>query len=204
VPEPAKLASPILALAPPYVCAALNGVAAIALATVLRPGLGMDGDASAAAAYVAGHVVEWRAGWLLWMAAGLSLVVFYVWWARRLKGTLVRVALAISILGLVADLGSEAALVLWLPERYAEVAAPALVVSGVAANGFYSLAGALLTLATPGLPALLRVWAWGIWSCGGLLTASVILSLPLLAAVATAALFALLCPWCVLVARRLG
>src|SRR5256885_8612070 len=78
----------------PYACAIVNGLAALALATVLAPGVSLA-PVPASAAYVAGHLVAWRLGWALWIAAALSVLPFFWWWAARLRSPPVpRLALA--------------------------------------------------------------------------------------------------------------
>src|SRR5256885_14334137 len=70
-------------LSVPLVCAAVNGAAALALATVLAPGA-LLAPSAAGAAYVAEHLAAWRAGWGLWIAPALSLLAFFGWGAGRI------------------------------------------------------------------------------------------------------------------------
>jgi hypothetical protein len=183
-------------LAAPLVCAALNFVAALAMAVVLAPGTPLVADPAQRAAYVSAHQLEWRLGWLIWMAAGLSLLWFYAWWRARVGAP--HVVLVVAAFGYVADLVAETAFVLYLVTEPFTVA-----LTGGVANGLYTVAGALLTLATP-LPALARAWAWTMWTIGALLSIGAFLGIPLQVATATALLFALFCPWCVYLARRLA
>src|SRR5258706_8789151 len=69
-------------IAPPIVCAALNFAAAFALLFVLAPATPLVADPVERLVYVATHLLEWRLGWLTWVAAGLSLLWFY-WWGRE-------------------------------------------------------------------------------------------------------------------------
>ena len=79
-----------------WICAIVNGAAAFALATVLAPGVSLA-PTPAGAAYVAGHLVEWRTGWALWMAAALSLLAFFRWWGSRLGWpAMARLAVAVA------------------------------------------------------------------------------------------------------------
>ncbi|MFN2520377.1 MAG: hypothetical protein ABR525_04950 [Candidatus Limnocylindria bacterium] len=69
----------------PYACAALNAGAAIALAALSRGTLAQP-DVQARADFVDQHLLAWRSGWAVWMAASSSLLVFYAWWGRELCG----------------------------------------------------------------------------------------------------------------------
>src|SRR5207253_790514 len=99
------------------------------------------------------HLDTWRAGWLLWIGAAISLLAFFGWWASRLpRAPAVWLALALACVGLSFDLVAESLLVAWSPERYLDVAPVAFRLTGVGANGSYSVAGLILTIRTPGLP----------------------------------------------------
>jgi hypothetical protein len=148
------------------------------------------------------------------MAAGVSLVLFYRWLAVRARsGSLARLAVGVALVGLAVDLVGEAALILLVPDVAYEFAQPALYLSGGGANGLYALSGALLTVAVPVRGRLAAV-AWMIWATGAVVSVAAVASLggpsfaglarwPLVAAVASATLFALLVPWCVAVGRAL-
>lgn len=188
----------------PYVCAAVNAAAAIALATVLAPGAS-NAPTEANAAYVHGHVEVWRAGWLLWIAAAISLLAFFAWWATRLeRSALLWAALAIACAGLAFDLVAESLLASWSPERFVDVAPEAFRLTGVGANGLYSVAGLILTARTRGLPRWLTQWSWTIWLLGVGLAVAVAIGSDIAARLLTAALFALLVPWLVVFGRRLA
>jgi len=71
----------------------------------------------------------------------------------------------------------------------------ASLLTGGAANGLYSLAGALLTIGTPALRGALRALAWAVWaSCFALTIFSICGSVSGMV-ISTAALMTLLCPW---------
>lgn len=184
-----------------YACAALNASAALALATVLAPGVSLTyGPANAA--YVATHLQLWRAGWALWILSAVSLLAFFGWWAARAGWPVVaRVAVAIGALGVLADVTAEARLIAWSADL--DVSA-ALRQSGVIANACYSVAGALLMLATPGLPRVLAWWGWAVWGLGAGLSIAAAGSSDVGSEVLTAALFVLFVPWLVVVGRRLS
>jgi hypothetical protein len=178
-----------------------NGVAAVALATVLAPGVSLSyGPGNAA--YIAAHLDVWRAGWALWIVAALTLLVFFGWWAARAGWPAVaRIALVIGALGVIADITAEARLIAWSADL--DVSG-ALRQSGVVANTCYSLAGALLMRATPGLPRQLWWWGWAVWTCGIGLSIATAASSDLGSQILTAAIFVLFIPWLVVAGRRLS
>jgi len=182
--------------AAPLVCAALNSAATLVMAFVLAPATPIVTDAAERLAYVQTHVVTWRLGWAVWIAAALSLLWFYAWWRGRIGGSYVAVALAAG--GLIADVTSETMLIL-----YDATTAPfAFVLTGVVANGLYTACGIWLTLAMR-LSTTERLWAAVMWAAGIALSIATLTGLYLLAAIATAVLFALFCPWCVYLAGKL-
>lgn len=185
----------------PYACAVMNLAAVIVLALVLAPGTTVVPNVDERVRYIGEHLVAWRAAWAVWMAAAVSLLWFYVWWRARVNAP--HVALAVALLGIAADWSAELSLVISGAEGHAAVAPLAFFLTGAVANGLYTIAGVILTLATPlGIGA--RAYAALMWCAGGLLSVGAALALPLLTAGATAALFALFLPWCVWLARRLG
>ena len=188
----------------PYACAGLNLAAVGALATLLRPGTEAGGDLAARAAYVSGSPLSWRGGWALWIAAALSLVAFYAWWASRLRrGGLAMAALVVACVGLGFDLTAESLLIGWLPRDFSAVAPLASALTGGAANGLYTVAGIWLTALTPGIRGRFAVWTWVMWAAALLLTVFTLVRNFTGVAVCTAVLFALFCPWVVVLGRRL-
>jgi hypothetical protein len=189
--------------AAPLVCAGTNAVAALGMLVLLRPGTEVQPDAAARAAYVASHLLEWRVGWMLWVAAASTLIAFFAWWSARASRRALAVAgFAVGALGLFFDATAESIFVGWMPERM-DLARRAAVLSGGVANGLYCSGGLLLTLAIPDLPSALRRWSLAIWVAGlGLTAATVAWSVPWIVA-CTAAVMALFLPWVVVVGRRL-
>ena len=174
----------------------LNFAATMVMALVLAPATPIVTDAVERAAYVQTNLVAWRLGWTVWIAAALSLLWFYAWWRGRLGASYAPVVLAAG--GLVTDVTSELMLIL-----YDATTAPfAFVLTGVVANGLYTACGIWLTLAMR-LSTTERVWAALMWGAGITLSVATLTGLYLLAAVATAVLFALFCPWCVYLAVKL-
>lgn len=185
---------------PAYFCAAANLVAALALATVLAPGTTLVAE-PARSAYVEANVALWRAGWSLWAVAAVSLLLFYRWWTERVRAG--RGALAIATAGFVADLVAQSLLIAVVPER-PELARPAFMLTGGAANGLYTLAGALLTLQTRDVRGVFATWTWAIWALGAVLAIVSVLELPSAVAASGGALFLLFVPWCLALGRRLA
>jgi hypothetical protein len=186
-----------------WICAIVSGAAALALATVLSPGVSLA-PTPAGAAYVALHLVPWRLGWALWIAAALALLAFFWWWGSRLGWPAVaRVAVALAAAGVVADLSAESALIAWSPGQPFDIGGP-LRLSGIVANGLYSVAGAILTLRSPDLPGWLAQWSWAIWLLGFGLAVAAAAGSDEASRLFTAALFALFVPWLVVFGRRLA
>ena len=186
-----------------WTCAVVNGAAALALATVLAPGVSLA-PTPVGAAHVAGHLLAWRIGWTLWMAAALSLLAFFWWWGSRLGWpAMARLAVAVAAIGVVADLTAESLLIAWTGDRTFDIGGP-LRLSGIVANGLYSVAGAMLTARTGGLPRWLAQWSWTVWLLGFGLALAAAAGSDEGSRVLTAALFALFIPWLVVFGRRLG
>lgn len=180
----------------PWACATLNLLAAIAMLFWLRGGTEAIPSFSARASYIVEHAVLWRAGWLIWMIAALSLVAFYAWWGSWIPSSRTAIAaFLIAIAGLIFDLFAEALFVGWLPERIEVLGPLGSLLSGAVANGLYAIAGAVLTLGMPSLGGSLRIWAWTIWITGFGLTACTLIGNVTGVALATAILMGLLCPW---------
>jgi hypothetical protein len=182
--------------AAPLVCAAVNFAATLVMAFVLAPATPIVSDLTERLVYVQTHLLAWQLGWAVWIAAAVSLLWFYAWWRGRIGASFVAVALAAG--GLIADVTSETMLIF-----YDTTTAPlAFALTGVVANGLYTACGICLTLATR-LSAAERTWATVMWAAGVTLSIATLAGLYLLAAIATAVLFALFCPWCVYLAVKL-
>ena len=98
---------------------------------------------------------------------------------------------------------AESRLIAWSPGQPFDVGG-SLRLSGIGANGSYSLAGAMLTSRTRGLPRWLAQWSWTVWVVGIGLAVAVAAGSDTWARLLTAGLFALLVPWLVVFARRLA
>ena len=130
--------------------------------------------------------------WILWMIAAISLIGFYAWWGARVGNI---AALAIAASGIVCDFSGESMFIAFPNhERLASL------LTGGAANGLYTLAGILLTLATPSLP--LRWLAWIAWSSGIALIIVTILNVQIGIVICSAALMISFIPFVIAMARQ--
>jgi hypothetical protein len=189
----------------PYACAGLNLLSALALALVLRPGTEVGGGEAERVSFITGNEVAWRLGWAAWVAAALSLVGFLAWWGSRLANRrLVTAAVLVACTGIAFDLTAEALYIGWLPRDIGAIAPAAALLTGGLGNGLYTVAGSLLTLGTPSIRGWLAGWTWSMWAAGFALSAFTLLHSFTGVAVSTAVLFALFCPWCVTMGRRLA
>jgi small multidrug resistance pump len=189
----------------PAACAATNLAAIVAMGTALRFGTEIVPLPADRIAYIAAHPVLWRAGWSLWIAAAVSLVAFYAWWGGFLEHPGWGVsAVAVAAAGLSFDLTGESLLIGWLPRDYDRLARAATLLTGAGANGLYTFAGILLTVATPSLRGFLRATTWAIWLAGAALTVFALAGTPLGIAISTTIVFVMFCPWVLLVGRALG
>jgi len=161
----------------PYWCAGLHVIAAIATLVLLHS-----------------HP---RAMWLLWMIAAISLVGFYTWWGSSLQ----RVApLAVAMIAIACDFSGESIYIGWLPPAGTKLERAAALLTSGAANGLYTLAGIMLTLASPSLP--FRWLAWLAWASGVALTTVTILNVQTGVVITSAALMIFFIPFVVAMARR--
>jgi hypothetical protein len=183
----------------PQACAAANLAAVIVLALVLAPATPLVADIAERERYVREHLLAWRLGWATWMLAAATLIWCYAWWRRRVGGP--HLAIVIALAGIAADWSAETMLIASGADGYGAVAPLAFFLTGAVANGAYTAAGILLTLATP-LTQRSRAYAALMWSAGLSLSFGALFSINLITALATAELFALFIPWCVWLWRR--
>ena len=180
----------------PYLCAALNLAAALAIPLLLLPGMDMVRDRAARLGYIAAHPVFWRTGWGIWMLAALSLLGFYSWWAARVGSrSLGMAALTLAIAGMGGDLLAESLYVGWLPDDDDRIRALARLLTGAWGNTLYTLCGILLTLGSRWLRGPARACAWLIWAAGLALGGFSMTGNTTGMAASMALLFILFCPW---------
>jgi hypothetical protein len=160
-----------------YLAAAVNLTAGLVMLLALRHGIPAgESDLPARIAYVTGHALTWRLGWLVWNLAAISLLGFFVALAacwRDRAPILCELALLCAAGGLAADLGAETILAAVSPnlagDMYVAVESIAVALTGYLGNGLYAIGGILLTWAgrrelPPGLLWLAAaVWTAALW-----------------------------------------
>jgi hypothetical protein len=181
----------------PYWCAALHLAAAIGTVTLLRGGSEAVSDIRQRVAYMSEHPDRWRAGWLLWMLAALSLAGFYLWWGARIATRAPMIAFVITAFGLACDFAGESLFIISIPAPNSPMDRTASLLTGGAGNGLYTVAAILLTLASPKMRPFLRRWAWLTWTSGVALTVFTIINMPAGVVIASAVLMMLFIPWVV-------
>jgi hypothetical protein len=140
------------------------------------------------------------------MFAAATLVGFYAWWGNRLAARGVAlVAVMITAIGMICDFSGEGLLALLLVERaltigedpaaFAGVERTFTLLSAATANGLYTIGGALLTLATAGLPPWIRLAMWGTWLAGAGMTAAAVVDSVSGMVFSAVVLFPLLLTW---------
>ncbi|HEY2932589.1 MAG TPA: hypothetical protein VGK99_12665 [Acidobacteriota bacterium] len=173
--------SPRHAAAAAYAAAAFNLIAAAAMLVLLRPGMPLEGSLLAdRMEFVHAHRIIWWTGWLIWHAAAVSLIAFYVGFAAvaaRHTPLLSVLAILCAVAGLAADLAAEAFYMGLAPEiepqYFPAVERAAGLLTGYAANGLYALAGILLTFgAARELPSPLVWFSIPVWSSALALSAT--------------------------------
>ena len=196
-----------------YAAAVLNLIAPLATLTLLRSGMPLPGNTLAdRMAYVSSHTGAWRAGWLVWHAAAIALLVFYLalalrWWTRApLRCGL---ALLCAGAGMAVDLGAQAVYIGVAPAleggAYAVVERAAIVLTGYFGNGMYTLAGVLLVWAgATELPRRLVLLSAPVWAAGAALSAASLLDSATGQFWSTAVLLPALALWSVLTGRWLA
>jgi hypothetical protein len=151
----------------PRICAVAHVAAGVATLVWIAGGSEAEPDPLSRGEFVAAHAFTWRAAWFIWMAAAISTGGFFYWWAARsVKPRLARAALVIGFAAIVVDFFSDALFIGWVPEHYATFAPFTTFVSQVIANGLYSLAGAILMLASAPMRPGFRLWGWAVWLAG--------------------------------------
>lgn len=156
-------------------------LAALAMLFLLRAGL-PDPATSAGSRleFIRANRGLWWSGWLLWQLAAVSLLALYGALALRWGRTsplLSLVGLMTAAAGIAADLAGQSlymALPLMVdPVQFVLVERAAVVVTGYAANGLYTVAGLLITLAGWNeLPKSIVAVSLVLWSAGFLLAAA--------------------------------
>ncbi|MEK7466959.1 MAG: hypothetical protein AAB074_06035 [Planctomycetota bacterium] len=193
-----------LSAAIPCAAAGIHAAAAFAMLLVISPAADPGIPLPARIDWFVGHRELWQASWICWMLGALSLIAFYGWWGTRTASRRVTgIAVVTAVLGACFDLTWEARLVAANRDNVVEVLRGAGFWTTVFANGFYCIAGVILTVVTPGLPWWLRAWTWAIWIVGfGMSAAGAVQWMPGIK-ITTGVITVLLVPWFVVLGRFL-
>jgi hypothetical protein len=160
-------------------CAALYAAAGIGSLVLLSGGSSaVEGDVGDRIAYIDGHTAGWRAGWLLWAAAGVAVLAFYSRVAPfDVSG---RTAIALATTGVAVRLVADTGMALLLPLAPAlQVAVErwAFVAFGLIGHGLETMAGILIVWGawtSDRLPRWLVMTSLPLWLSGGVLCGAVI------------------------------
>jgi hypothetical protein len=191
-------------------------VVGLALAvTGMRPGTPLV-PAAERAAYLAGRPLLWSLGWTTWMLCALALVAFLAALARAVPeaGAVMGPVVMLAAAGAAIDLLCDALYITVLPDlardgpgRLFLAVERALGVGGVVvANGLYSVAVLLATLALrvrPAAPAFVRALGYATFAAGMLMVAAGFTGDPRQLALATGPTILCFMAWTVGVARSL-
>ena len=189
----------------PRLCAFVHVAAVGATLLWIRGGSEVEPDPVSRATYVMTHATSWRAAWFIWMFAAVSLGGFYCWWAAASTRTeIARAALVVAGLGLAADFFADSLFIGWLSSPFAGHASFATIESEVVANGLYSIAGAMLMLASAPMRPWFRTLGWAVWLSGFALAAAGALRWNTAIVASSALLFTTFIPWVWLANRVLG
>lgn len=130
----------------------LHLLAGLAMLLVLRRGLQTNPDLSDRLLFLARHGRAWTLAWSTWTAAGASIIVFYACFlaAHSRAKTLWWTALGLAAAALGCDWSAQYLEIVVLPglsaspEAFLSLHRDAVLLTGAAANGFYTLDAALL------------------------------------------------------------
>lgn len=130
----------------------LHLTAGIAMAAILRRGLQTNPDLNDRLLFLAGHRALWTFGWLTWTAAGASILLFYACFAAAHSSSRLYwwTVLGLALSALTCDWAAQYLEVVILPgltgttPLFLSTHRAAVLLTGGAANGFYTLDAALL------------------------------------------------------------
>lgn len=168
--------------------------------------------------YLAAYPLAWSLGWGVWMLCAAALVSFVAVAVKLLgeRDALGRLSLILVVVGAGFDLFCDAVYILVFPRIASLNPVPEAIFllleqvtaigSLVIANGMYSIAVLLLTLALrgrPGLAPFITTTGYGVTVFGLLLAAAAFTGVPWHIEWATGPTIGLFCVWVLLVARSL-
>jgi hypothetical protein len=187
-----------------------NLLASALMLFVLRRGLPPE-SLDTRSEFVSSHETLWRLGWLSWNVAAVTLIGLLLVLASRWKHEapfLCALAIVVATAGLAADLSAEALLIglsKQSPGTFESIQTEALLLTGFVANGLYTLAGILLTVAGRRLlPRALLVLAALVWTAGLWLAAATLVDSSTGEIASTGVLMPSFVIWAVLLGRWFG
>src|SRR5437773_10144347 len=137
----------------------LHLLAGIFMALVLRRGLETNPDFQDRLSFIVNQRALWTGGWLIWTAAAMAILYFYLTFTSVHQ--LGRVAVLLAAAGIAADLSAQAIEIGVLPMLAMRVVAlnagpdlliafhrTAVMLSGYLANGLYSVSAFILAWST--------------------------------------------------------
>jgi hypothetical protein len=166
-------------------CLLLNALASALMLLFLRQGVDPSLEVIERVRYIAAHPGWWRLSWLVWMAAALSLIYFFIHWGLFLDGhaprALIIFGVIVGSLGMMPDILAETLFLGLLPRLGQEILqAPegsqgallqsfahwqwaTTLVSGFVGNGFYALGGLILNGASHRSGRFRKIFVWLGW-----------------------------------------
>ncbi|HJS16384.1 MAG TPA: hypothetical protein VJ795_15015 [Rheinheimera sp.] len=191
-------------------------IACLLMAGPMRPGLPVVTDMPTRLAYIQSHLALWQLGWLFWMAAALSLLLFCCLLASAIPPSPVRqFGLLLVALGIVPDVAAETLYAFVFPAMISAGSSVELLhfidqlamhLTGFLGNGLYNIGGLILTLLLLQHKPGLKLWIYpGIlaWVAGLGLSVAIASQQLALAEALTAFSMALSTAWFVLIAYKL-
>jgi hypothetical protein len=165
---------------------AVHLLAGLAMALILRRGLETNADLADRLRFVAGRPLLWTAGWLSWTTAAITILNFYSRFAAAHRSLGVsraplRMAVLLTVVAVGADGTAQAVEAFVLPglARAADAAGflawhrAAVLLTGLLANGLYTLSALLLVWASRSLyPRRIQIAGFGVVAGGTALSAA--------------------------------
>lgn len=163
---------------------AIHAVAGAAMLLILKRGLATNPDLADRMNFVAQTTAPWRAAWLTWNLAAVSILYFFMRMAQAHAletARWCRAALAIVVIAVIFDLSAEWLMMFSLPalarahaaDAFLRLDRTAVLLTGCIANGLYTLATLILALSTR---RSYPTWTWlagaGVGIVGALLSLS--------------------------------
>lgn len=190
-----------------WLAVATHVVASAAMLLLLREGLPPALDEERIG-YITTHRLAWMTGWLAWQIAVLSLIALYAVLAKRIEGALSWAALAIGTAGAAIDIATQVRYIVVLPQLHGDAFAlldrELEAMTGYAANGLYTLAFVLFTIAGwRALPRIAVVLAPPIAVSGFALAIGALQHNWRVEIISSAVLFPLFILWTIVIARWL-